>query len=98
MREWRKIHYQADRQRLAEQRWERKGILAESIGGKCCDCEWAPTHPKQWAAMDFHHREPSSKSFTIGGAKRRSMDALLAEAAKCDLLCARCHRIRHALK
>lgn len=46
-------------------------------------------------AMDLHHRDPASKSHNAScavghcwGEKR-----LLAEIAKCDVLCACCHRI-----
>jgi hypothetical protein len=46
--------------------------------------------------MDFDHREGTVKSFrlTSGGAMLRPVTVLLAEAAKCDIVCANCHRIR----
>jgi formate-dependent nitrite reductase cytochrome c552 subunit len=46
--------------------------------------------------MDFDHRDGTSKGFRLssGGAMLRPMAALLAEAAKCDVVCANCHRIR----
>jgi len=51
-------------------------------------------HP---VALDFHHRDPSQKKFRIGQAtaKWKSYDALVIEIAKCDVLCANCHRITH---
>jgi hypothetical protein len=46
--------------------------------------------------LDFHHTDPSNKKFGIGtGGKYRSFAALKAEAMKCELLCANCHRLRH---
>ena len=46
--------------------------------------------------MDFDHRDPSTKSFQLTSSKamltRRSR--LLAEIAKCDVVCATCHAIR----
>jgi hypothetical protein len=46
--------------------------------------------------MDFDHRDPSTKSFYIGSgrASLKSREALLAEIAKCDVVCANCHRLR----
>lgn len=44
--------------------------------------------------MDYHHRNPKEKSFSIGRFwRRKSKKLLLNEISKCDLLCANCHRI-----
>jgi hypothetical protein len=46
--------------------------------------------------LTFHHRDPADKSFAIGyGVRRFSQEKLLAEAAKCEVLCANCHAIEH---
>lgn len=44
--------------------------------------------------IDFHHRDPSQKSFLISNAPSLQVTdkSLLDEIAKCDLLCANCHR------
>jgi hypothetical protein len=46
--------------------------------------------------MDFDHRDPKTKSFALaaGHALLKSREALLAEIAKCDIVCANCHAIR----
>jgi hypothetical protein len=46
--------------------------------------------------MDFDHRDPKTKSFALaaGHALLKPRDALLAEIAKCDVLCANCHAMR----
>lgn len=44
--------------------------------------------------MDFDHRPGEVKLFGISAAVRYSWDVILAEMAKCDLVCANCHRIR----
>jgi len=78
------------------QKKRRKRIKAELIevrGGRCEDCGYRASA----AALEFHHRDPSTKEFGVGnftGSRAR----LLAEVAKCDLLCANCHRRRHALR
>lgn len=47
------------------------------------------------AAMDFHHRDPKQKSGNMNAIRKYSVDRVREELAKCDLLCACCHRIRH---
>jgi 5-methylcytosine-specific restriction endonuclease McrA len=42
--------------------------------------------------LDFHHVDPATKAFTVGGSRRRSVSAVAAEVAKCCLICANCHR------
>lgn len=46
--------------------------------------------------MDFDHRNPAEKTFTLcsGRAALKSHEQILAEAAKCDVVCANCHRLR----
>ena len=49
------------------------------------------------AALDFHHRDASVKGFSIAMVDRwtQSIARLKTEIAKCDVLCANCHRIEH---
>ena len=58
----------------------------------CADCGQT-FEPFQ---MDFDHRDPVDKSFRLTSptALGSSLDRLLAEVAKCDIVCAVCHRIR----
>ena len=45
--------------------------------------------------MDYDHRDPSTKKGDIGRlVASRTLSVVLAEIAKCDLLCANCHRIK----
>jgi hypothetical protein len=56
----------------------------------CEDCgnKYAP------CVMDWHHRDPALKSFSVGRGLRRKQEVVLAEIQKCALLCANCHRLR----
>lgn len=61
---------------------------------KCAVCGEAES-----ACLDFHHRNPAEKLFTLSSAadlSKRTMEEIKAEALKCDPLCANCHRKLHA--
>ena len=63
-----------------------KGILVEEAGGECMKCGYN----KSLRALQFHHRDPSTKSFGLSGGSI-GIDRQREEAKKCDLLCANCH-------
>ena len=43
--------------------------------------------------LDFHHRDPTAKLFQIAiGLRCYGRKAMLSEIAKCDIVCANCHR------
>ena len=71
-------------------RVERKQRLVEIRGGRCEDCGYDVSV----AALEFHHRDSNTKEFGLGNFNG-SWERLVAESAKCDLLCANCHRRRH---
>jgi hypothetical protein len=79
------------RKSLRKRRRRRKADLVAAHGGRCVDCGYS-TCPE---ALQFHHRDPSTKDFGLGHFNG-SLARLIAEAAKCDLVCANCHRVRHA--
>lgn len=57
------------------------------------DCGYRE-HP---AALDFDHRDPTAKRMSsIAKHLTRRWEVVLAEIAKCDVVCANCHRIRTA--
>jgi hypothetical protein len=46
-------------------------------------------------AMDFDHRDPATKRQAVTRMIGRSgTERILAEASKCDIVCANCHRLR----
>ena len=73
---------------------KRKLYLVELRGGSCESCGYH----KNIAAFDFHHKDPSEKDFQLDIRKLAniSMEKLLVEFEKCELLCANCHREKHA--
>jgi len=44
--------------------------------------------------MDFDHRDPSQKSRVVTRMINGNLERMLAEAAKCDIVCGNCHRLR----
>lgn len=64
----------------------------QAAGGRCAVCGYGDAA----AALDFHHRDASTKEFSISKFSG-SWEPLVTESKKCDVLCANCHRIRHAI-
>jgi hypothetical protein len=83
-----------DKRRIINKRRRLKlrEMLRQAKASGCIEC--GENHP---ACVEFHHREDEDKLFEIGDAVRRGVSEarLFAEIAKCDMLCANCHRKRH---
>ena len=47
--------------------------------------------------LDFHHRDPAQKDYTISNRTRTNLEDMLNEIDKCDPLCSNCHREWHYL-
>ncbi len=76
------------RDAVVRQRRRMKLTLIEEAGGRCALCGF-----DSWpAALQFHHVDPTTKTFHISnGGRTMSLARLRAEARKCVLLCANCH-------
>jgi L-lysine 2,3-aminomutase len=81
-------------ERVEEKRayWRRQAALLDSLRDvPCADCgnHFPP------CSMDFDHRDPSTKRSNVPAMIGRAGDArILVEVAKCDIVCANCHRAR----
>jgi hypothetical protein len=76
-------------------RWiQRKHDAIKKLGDQCADCK--QTYPYQ--VYDFHHLDPKKKDFSWTKMRLQTQTVLDNELAKCVLLCANCHRIRHSIK
>ena len=77
-----------NKSQVIKHRHKLKRYLVELKGGKCVECGYN----KSMSALQFHHVDPSTKSFGIAAAGvTRSYAELEAEVEKCILLCANCH-------
>lgn len=77
--------------RVTVRRREVVRTLKEEHGGQCVLCGYS----KCLGALDFHHRDPSTKEARISTGNTKSIARLRVEAAKCILVCANCHREIH---
>jgi len=73
-----------------------KKRLIEEAGGKCLICGM-PFDGDCSSLFDFHHKNPNNKLFNINNCSlnRYSIARIETEVAKCELLCANCHRLIH---
>lgn len=94
-------HYHKDRtkhhRRVAASQTTLKLKAMALLGGKCQRCP--EDHP---AALQFHHRDPSTKRFsistkTLAMTRKYPWPVIEEEVAKCDLLCANCHAKHHSV-
>lgn len=71
----------------------RKAELVKLLGGKCSKCGYH----ENYAALEFHHVNPSEKSFQLDARHiaNTSKELLLEEIKKCVLLCSNCHKEVH---
>jgi len=85
----RKAQYEKHQEKLVEDqrriRKERRQYLEEYLGGKCVRCGATER-------LDFDHIIPADKSYTIGSnITCFSLEELILEVDKCQLLCRPCH-------
>lgn len=89
-------HRKHETKRANSSRWrkERTAWLNKQKNRPCTDC--GKEYPS--CVMDFDHL--GDKDFTIASSKLNlSKETLAAEIAKCEVVCANCHRIRtHILR
>ena len=71
-------------------RLSRREFIDDLKDKPCADCgqEFPPE------CMDFDHRPDEVKVCNVATLHSRRKDLILAEVAKCDVVCANCHRIR----
>lgn len=69
----------------------KRAVVERMKEAPCMDC--GGTYPP--ICMDFDHRPGEKKVADVSKLRRSAtVDAILAEIAKCDLVCSNCHRIR----
>lgn len=75
--------------------WAKNLLCIEYRGRFCKNCGF-DGFDNPWI-MEFHHRNPADKSFTIGNKTASNrFEKIKDELDKCDLLCSHCHKTLHA--
>jgi hypothetical protein len=69
----------------------KRALMLIAKGNRCSDCGGEFMSRE----LHFHHRDPSTKVLAVALLVRHSERALRDEIAKCDVLCATCHRSAH---
>jgi len=84
-----KITYQYQKNRGLKRKIE----LINSMGGCCKSCGYK----NNLAALHFHHLNPKEKIFVLDvrNLTNRKWNYIIAEANKCEVLCANCHAEEH---
>lgn len=81
---------------LNDQRKRRRNLIVNlklELGGQCVWCGYN----RCLDALDFHHIDPTQKSFSICKDRGKfGLPKLREEAKKCLLICSNCHREEHA--
>ena len=78
--------------RETERYWEKRNFI-DAQRTACAKCGESRVH-----LLDFHHKDPKQKEFTIGKLKKGSESIIQKEIDKCICLCANCHRDFHYLE
>jgi transposase-like protein len=96
VRSGRRGHFRCGRcnsEAVVERRRRTKQLLVQEFGGACRLCGF----DAYFGALQFHHVDPATKSFQLGGrGLTRALADLRREARKCVLLCANCHAMVEA--
>ncbi len=78
---------------VTKRRRKLKQLVVEYKGGKCILCGY---NKSMWV-LELHHVDSSTKEFNMSvRGLTRSWEKIKAEADKCILVCANCHREVHA--
>lgn len=89
-----KNHYEHNKQQYFKKNLgsylKRREFVRQKKTFPCLDC--GVQYP--YYVMDFDHREGETKKYELNRVGRMTMRALETEIAKCDLVCANCHRER----
>lgn len=96
----RRRHYERNKQAYVDRARAQKAALAQEVrdikaASPCSDCgKWYPHY-----VMDFDHLPGTEKVGDIATLiQRSSRKKVLEEIAKCELVCANCHRERTWLR
>jgi hypothetical protein len=95
-KEWQAAHEDRDkirRRKVHKETYPERHALIDAIKleAGCADCGY-----NEYACgLDFHHRDPATKTAPVSNLLKASIPRLMTEIAKCEVICAICHRVRN---
>jgi phosphopantetheinyl transferase (holo-ACP synthase) len=91
-RKWYRKHHEEQVARTLANRLAKKEAIRDMKSNPCTDCG----QTFHWAVMDFDHLDGKEKESSVSVMVQNgvSMDRILAEISKCELVCSNCHRLR----
>ena len=91
-------HYLRNKDKIVEKKSNHRRLASAYVretktGKACLDCR----NEFEWFQFDYHHRKGTVKRAAIYKmvSYGYSIESIIAEILKCDLICANCHRLRH---
>lgn len=78
------------RKTYEDELYRRRVEFIDSLKTPCEKCG----ESRNWV-IEFHHKDPSAKSFNIGNQHSKKESDVLEEVKKCVCLCANCHTEFH---
>ena len=89
--QWAKDNAGRVREAAAKNRAKKRAIVTAAKDVPCTDC--GVRYPKR--VMEFDHVRGKKTAAVAVMAVKASEAAIRAEIAKCEVVCANCHRLRH---
>lgn len=87
-------HYRQNKQQYLDKNYHsiksRREFTRQLKNRPCADCGIG--YP--YYVMDFDHREGETKRCLVSQTDKLSINAIIEETAKCDVVCSNCHRER----
>lgn len=97
-KEFHAAYYQDHKEKALEYQKKFSGKNREVIDAYKRDAGCADCGNNDPRVLQFHHRDSSTKRFTIASKMHKlKPEKLLEEADLCDVVCSNCHLIRHSL-
>ena len=87
-KQWRIEQNRKDKRNDGQRKMAYLDEIKQSLG--CADCG---IHDIR--VLEMHHRSDEEKIKTVAAMRAYPWPKFKAEIAKCDVLCANCHKIRH---
>jgi len=96
-KEYQKLYYRKNKERFYYKNKNRKQKIREYLYSVKENLACSLCGENHIATLEFHHKDPSNKSFNIGISTNRmcAVKTIENEISKCVVLCANCHKKLH---